>query len=106
MGRAAEITESNVDLYKQPVSKTESHGAMPLVILQPDAPFDDVPPEFRKPMEQARQRTQQAIAATSTHGKIVPVAHSSHDVQFDRPDAVVEAVRDAMAKPAAKVAKQ
>ena len=100
------ITESNVDLYKQPVSKTESHGAMPLVILQPDAPFDDVPPEFRKPMEQARQRTQQAIAATSTRGKIVPVAHSSHDVQFDRPDAVVEAVRDAMAKPAAKVAKQ
>lgn len=100
------ITETNADLYKQPVSKTETHGALPLVILQPDAPFEDVPPELRKPMEQARQKTQQAIAATSTRGKIVPVAHSSHDVQIDRPDAVVEAVRDAIATPAAKVAKQ
>lgn len=100
------ITETNADLYRQPVARTESHGAIPLLILQPDAPFDDVPPEFRKPMEQARQKTQQAIAATSTRGKIIPVAHSSHDVQFDRPDAVVEAVRDALAMPAGKVATQ
>ena len=101
-----QITETNADLYRQSVARTESHGAIPLLILQPDAPFDDVPPEFRKPMEQARQKTQRAIAATSTRGKIIPVAHSSHDVQFDRPDAVVEAVRDALAMPAGKVAKQ
>ena len=75
---------------------------MPIVILQPDAPFEDMPPEFRKPMEQARQK----IAATSTRSKIVPVAHSSHDVQFDQPDAVVAAVRGVLATPAAKVAKQ
>lgn len=100
------ITETNADLYKQPVSKTETHGAIPLVILQPDAPFDDVPPDFRKPMEQARQKTQLAIAATSTRGKIIPVAHSSHDVQLDRPDAVVEAVRNAIAMAAARVAAQ
>jgi len=100
------ITETNADLYKQPVSKTESHGATPLLILQPDAPFDDVPPEFTKPMEQARQKTQKAIAATSTRGTIMPVVHSSHDVQIDRTDAVVEAVRNVMAKPIEKVAKQ
>jgi pimeloyl-ACP methyl ester carboxylesterase len=100
------ITVSNVDLYKQPVSKAESHGAMPLVILQPDAPFEDVPPEFHEPMEQARQKTQRAIAATSTRGKIVPVVHSSHDVQLDRPDAVVDAVHGAIAASAEKVAKQ
>jgi len=96
------ITEANADLYRQPVSKAESHGATPLLILQPDSPFEDVPAEFRKPMEQARQKTQQAIAATSTRGKIVPVSHSSHDVQMDRPDAAVEAVRTAIAMLAPK----
>jgi pimeloyl-ACP methyl ester carboxylesterase len=92
------IAETNTDLYRQPVSKSETHGAIPLLILQPDAPFEDVPPEFRKAMEQARLKTQQAIAATSKRGKIIPVAHSSHDVQIDRPDAVIEAVR-AVVKP-------
>jgi pimeloyl-ACP methyl ester carboxylesterase len=87
------ITETNTELYRQPVSKSETHGAIPLLILQPDAPFEDVPPEFRKAMEQARLKTQQSIAATSAHGKIIPVAHSSHDVQLDRTDAVIDAVR-------------
>ena len=87
------IAETNADLYKQPVSKSETHGAIPLLILQPDAPFEDVPPEFRQAMEQARRKTQQAIAATSTRGRIISVEHSSHDVQLDQPDAVIDAVR-------------
>lgn len=87
------IAETNSDLYRRPVSKSETHGTIPLLILQPDAPFEDVPREFRKAMEQARRKTQRAIAATSTQGKIIPVAHSSHDVQIDRPDAVIDAVR-------------
>ncbi|MBS0487738.1 MAG: alpha/beta hydrolase [Proteobacteria bacterium] len=90
------IAETNADLYTKPVSTSETHGAIPLLILQPDTPFEDVPPEYRKAMEQARLKTQQAIATTSTHGKIIPIAHSSHDVQIDRPDAVIEAVREAV----------
>ena len=90
------LSEANSVLYKRPVAQSESHGATPLVILQPDAPFADAPPEIQKPMEQARLKTQQAIAATSTRSKIVPVAHSSHDVQLDHPDAVAEAVRTAI----------
>ena len=88
------ITQSNAEMYKQPVSKTENHGAMPLLILQPDKPFagEEPPPEIAKALEAARQKTQRAIAATSTRGKIVPVSNSSHDLQFDRPDAVVEAI--------------
>ena len=96
------LSEANSGLYKQPVARSESHGATPLVILQPDAPFADAPPEIQKPMEQARLKTQQAIAATSTRSKIVPVAHSSHDVQLDRPEAVVEAVRTAISMRAPK----
>ena len=86
------ISENNGALYAQPVPKTETHGALPLLILQPDAPFADAPPEIGKPLEAARQKTQRAIAATSTHGSIIPVANSSHDVQIDRPDAVIDAI--------------
>jgi pimeloyl-ACP methyl ester carboxylesterase len=87
------ITESNEEMYKQPVPRTESHGSTPLLILQPDTPFADAPPEIRKPMELARQKTQKAIAATSSRGRIIAVAKSSHDVQFDQPAAVVDAIR-------------
>jgi pimeloyl-ACP methyl ester carboxylesterase len=90
------IAQSNADLYRQPVSTSETHGAIALLILQPDAPFDDVPPEYRQAMERARLKTQQAIAATSSRGRIIPVAHCSHDVQIDRADAVIDAVRSVL----------
>ena len=92
----AAIAETNVALYAQPISTTENHGALPLIVLQPDAPFSDEPEQVRSALEAARQKTQKAIAATSSRGKIVPVAHSSHDVQIDRPDAVVAAVKEAL----------
>jgi len=82
-------------LDREPVPATETHGAIPLIILQPDNPFDDEPPEDRPMIETARIRTQKAIAATSTRGKIIPVAHSSHDVQNDQPQIVVDAVKEA-----------
>ncbi|HEY6942647.1 alpha/beta hydrolase [Dokdonella sp.] len=88
--------ETSNALYKQPVSPHESHGATPLIVLQPDAPFDDASPDDRKALEAARRKTQAAIAATSTRGEIVAVAHSSHDVHIDRPDAVIEAIRKAL----------
>jgi len=90
------IAENNGALYSQPVPKTETHGSIPLLILQPDAPFADAPPEIGKPLEAARQKTQRAIAATSKQGRIIPVAKSSHDVQLDRPYAVVAAIQAAI----------
>jgi pimeloyl-ACP methyl ester carboxylesterase len=102
----AAIAQTNVALYAQPIPANEHHGALPLIVLQPDSPFSDEPEDFRAALEKARQKTQSAIAATSTRGKIVPVEHSSHDVQMDRPDAVVAAldqVRGMLRKaPAAK----
>lgn len=80
-------------LYNAPVPPSEKHGALPLIVLTPDSAFDDAPPDARKALEAARAKTQQAIVATSTHGKRIDVAHSSHDVQIDRPDAVIEAVK-------------
>ena len=79
-------------LYNEPVPASEKHGALPLVVLTPDSANADAPPADRKALEAARAQTQRAIVASSTRGRRVDVAHSSHDVQMDRPDAVVEAV--------------
>ena len=83
-------------LDREPVPATEKHGAIPLLILQPDNPFDDEPQEDRPMIEAARIKTQKAIATTSTRGEIIPVAHSSHDVQNDQPAIVVDAVKKAV----------
>jgi hypothetical protein len=47
-------------------------------------------------MESARQKTNKAIVATSKRGEQRPVAHSSHDMQLDQPEAVATAVADAI----------
>lgn len=89
-------------LDMQPVPATEHRGATPLLILQPDAPFGDENPEDRGVLEAARIKTHKAIAATSTRSEIIPVTHSSHDVQIDQPQAVVDAVKNAIAQSSAK----
>jgi len=79
-------------LDREPVPPKETRGSIPLLTLQPDNPFDDEPPEDRPMIETARIKTHKAIAATSTRGEIIPIAHSSHDVQNDQPAAVIDAV--------------
>lgn len=81
-------------LYDAPVPASEKHGALPIIVLRPDSAEADAPPEVRKALETARDKTQQAIVATSTRGRRIDVAHSSHDVQMDRPDAVIAAVNE------------
>ncbi len=88
------VFETN-SLYDEQVSPKENHGALPLLVLTPDSAFTDVPPQMRKAFEDEREKTQKLILATSSRSERILVAHSSHDVQFDQPDAVVDAVRKA-----------
>lgn len=90
------VEETNSDLFKQPVSASEKHGAIPLLILAPDSTNADAPPADRKALDAATAKTHRLIAATSTRGKIIPVPHSTHDVQFDQPDAVINAIAEAL----------
>ena len=90
------IQQTNGELFKQPVPAQENHGAIPLIVLEPDSTNADAPPDDRKALDAATVKTHKLIAATSTRGKIIPVAHSSHDVQFDRPDAVLSAISEAI----------
>jgi len=90
------VQEGNGELYSQPVPPQENHGAIPLLILAPDGSHNDAPPDDRKALDAASAATHKAIAGTSTRGEIVPVAHSSHEVEMDQPDAVVDAIKKAI----------
>lgn len=90
------VQETNGDLFKQPVPTSEKHGAIPLLILAPDSTNAEAPPADRKALDAASSKTHRLIAATSTRGKIVPVAHSTHDVQFDQPAAVTAAINEVL----------
>jgi pimeloyl-ACP methyl ester carboxylesterase len=89
------VYETNA-LYDEPVSTAENHGAIRLLVLTPDSPFADAPPEIRKSLDATREKTQKQILATSSRSERILVAHSSHDVQLDRPDAVVDAIAKAI----------
>ncbi len=89
------VYETN-SLYDQPVSPQEHHDTLPLIVLTPDGSFADAPSELRKALDESREKTQKQILATSSRSERILVAHSSHDVQFDRPDAVVDAIRRAI----------
>jgi pimeloyl-ACP methyl ester carboxylesterase len=86
--------ETNMTIFEEPVSPKESHGATPLIVLVADSSFADAPPDGKSAMEAAQQKTNQAILATSTHSERRVIANSSHDMQFDQPDAIVTAVAD------------
>ena len=99
--------QTNMTLFEQPVSPEESHGEMPLIVLSADSTFAGAPPEGKSAMESAQQKTHKLIVATSTRGERRWIANSSHDMQFDQPQAIVAAVadlikQDAGGKPAAK----
>jgi pimeloyl-ACP methyl ester carboxylesterase len=70
-------------------------GDLPLVVLShdPDATVPRVPPSAMKPAETAWNQMQEELAHLSSRGTHSIVKNSSHYIQRDRPDQVVEAVR-------------
>ncbi|GLQ89148.1 alpha/beta hydrolase [Dyella flagellata] len=89
------VLQNNVEVFKQPVSKQETHGSTPLIVLSAANTYADALPRDRKGLEEARARTQAQIVATSSRGTLVHVPDTSHDIQIDQPDAVVKAVMQA-----------
>lgn len=85
--------QDNQIVFAQPVSKGETHGSLPLIVLTASDTYADAPADLRKALERARTQTQARIVATSTRGERWPVDHSSHDIQLDQPAAVAKAVR-------------
>lgn len=90
------VLQNNVVVFKQPVSKRETHSSTPLIVLSAANTYADALPRDRKGLEEARAHTQAQIVATSSRGTLVHVADTSHDIQTDQPDAVAKAVTQAL----------
>jgi pimeloyl-ACP methyl ester carboxylesterase len=93
--------QDNTRVFAAPVSDRESHGAVPLLVLSASDSYPDAPAELRSALESARAKTQADIVATSSRGRLIRVQHTSHDIQLDQPEAVVDAVRQVLRQVAA-----
>lgn len=74
---------------------------MPLVLLQAAGTYADAPADMRKQLEAVRDVTQRSIVATPAHGELHKVADTSHDIELDQPQAVVDAVTQVLKELAA-----
>lgn len=72
-----------------------SPADLSLVVLSHGVPsmFSGLPAEKAWAAEQSWQKTQSGMAARSSRGRLVVAEESGHDVHVDRPDLVVEAIR-------------
>ena len=73
---------------------SQSYGDMPMIVLTADGTYADDPPAVRGPAEALWRQLHQALAARSRRGQERLVTGSSHAVMLDRPDAVIQAVRE------------
>lgn len=75
---------------------TGSLGDMPLAVLShdPNAPVPDIPADLVKPMNEAWEHMQDELPHLSSRGTRTIAKNSSHYIQLDRPELVVEAVHN------------
>jgi pimeloyl-ACP methyl ester carboxylesterase len=75
---------------------TGSLGDMPLAVLShdPDKPSSELPPDLAKPTNEAWEKMQEELAHLSSRGTQAIAKNSAHYIQIDRPDMVVNAVRN------------
>jgi len=81
-------------------SQTGSLSDMPLVVLShdPDKPSTDLPADLAKSVNDAWEKMQEELVHLSTRGTQIVAKNSSHYIQVDRPDLVINAVRDVVAQ--------
>lgn len=89
---------SAATMYAIPVPADEHLGSLPLVLLSAESIDEDVPEPVRDATAAALRETRERILASSTRNTHV-VVDSSHDIQLDRPEAIVSAVHTLLAQP-------
>jgi len=74
---------------------TGSLGNMPLAVLShdPDKASSELPPALAKSTNEAWEKMQEELAHLSTRGTQTIAKNSSHYIQADRPEVVIDAVR-------------
>jgi pimeloyl-ACP methyl ester carboxylesterase len=93
--------EQMAEMRSFPESATEtaatgSLGDLPLAVLShdPDLPLNGLPVDLAKPMNEAWTKMQDELAHLSTRGTRQIAKNSTHYIQLDRPDIVVDAVKN------------
>lgn len=94
-----ETQESELDTLWTATSEAvwegrSSYGAMPLIVLTADGTYSGVPDRARIAVQTLWTELHREIASRSSRGREQSVDHSSHMMMFDRPDAIIKAVRD------------
>jgi pimeloyl-ACP methyl ester carboxylesterase len=75
-------------------SGRSSYGDMPMIVLTADGTFSGAPDPPRASLNLLWLRLHEQMAGLSTHGSSRLIAHSSHMMMFDRPDAIIQAIQD------------
>jgi len=77
-------------------AETGSLGSMPLMVLShdPEKPSNELPPDLAKPVNEAWEKMQEELARLSSRGTQIIAKNSAHYIQLDRPDVVIDAVRN------------
>ena len=90
--------DANVAIFGPPVAADESHGDMPVVVLAAPAANGGVPEDVAAALHEARERTRARLVASSRQGRRVDVPGTTHEIQLDAPQAVVQAVSEVLAR--------
>jgi len=79
---------------------TGALGDLPLAVLShdPDKPSADLPADLAKPTNEAWEKMQEELAHLSTRGTQTIAKNSAHYIQIDRPDVVIDAIRQVVAE--------
>jgi pimeloyl-ACP methyl ester carboxylesterase len=90
---------AEINAFPESAAETASTGSLsdlPLAVLShdPDKPSSDLPPDLAKPTNAAWEKMQEELAHLSTRGTRTVAKNSAHYIQIDRPDIVIDAVRN------------
>jgi len=90
---------AEISAFPESAAETANAGSLsdlPLAVLShdPDKPSSDLPPELAKPTNEAWEKMQEELAHLSTRGTQTVAKNSAHYIQIDRPDVVIDAVRN------------
>jgi pimeloyl-ACP methyl ester carboxylesterase len=88
---------AEIDSFPESAAETAATGSLgdlPLAILShdPDLPMNGLPADLARPMNDAWANMQEELSHLSTRGTRQIVKNSTHYIQLDRPEVVVDAV--------------
>ena len=74
-------------------------GDLPVVVLQAPRlpPFEGLPRSYYDAVVTAVDEGAEQFAAESTHGRLIHVDHTGHNIQDDQPEVVMDAIREVIA---------